>query len=584
MSFSRMEEVERLLRRYPVDGTQIYDYGTAGFRYEASLLPCVAVRIGLLSAVHSKALGGDAVGVMITASHNGAPDNGLKLADATGGMWNATWESKAVVVANLKQPSRVLRYLSDLSSSSSSLSSSSSSSVVHVGRDTRDHSPALAQLVVRAARAMGATVVDHGLLTTPQLHHVVMHANAHLLPPLICPRRNESGYFETLCHSYQALLHTTPLNYLVPLTERTVWVDCACGVGYDKVVRLNRMLQCLKLPVGSNSPLVNLVAVNGPADGPLNEHCGAEHVQKQRLPPRIYSDITTENSTNTPYFASLDGDADRIVFHYHDPKDGTFCLLDGDKIAALLSAFCQEELNVLYADSHNSNNTPILKCGVVQTAYANGASTKYLKDVVNTSVLIAKTGVKYVHAAAHDNFNVGVYFEANGHGTILFSSSYHEVIGQMKPTTERAQLAVRRLRLLPSLVNQSVGDALSNLLLVDAILFLQQWDMTRWQTMYRDLPSRQQKVKVPDRSMIKTNDNETKVLAPASLQKALDAACHGSAEARCFVRPSGTENAVRIYAEAATQRQADDLASEAVIVVQRICGGTNPSPTIVSKL
>jgi phosphoacetylglucosamine mutase len=85
-------------------------------------------------------------------------------------------------------------------------------------------------------------------------------------------------------------------------------------------------------------------------------------------------------------------------------------------------------------------------------------------------------------------------------------------------------------------------------------------------------------------SMIKTNDNETKVLAPASLQKALDAACHGSAEARCFVRPSGTENAVRIYAEAATQRQADDLASEAVIVVQRICGGTNPSPTIVSKL
>jgi phosphomannomutase len=32
--------------------------------------------------------------------------------------------------------------------------------MVHVGRDTRSHSPGLAKLVVHAAIAMGATVID----------------------------------------------------------------------------------------------------------------------------------------------------------------------------------------------------------------------------------------------------------------------------------------------------------------------------------------------------------------------------------------------------------------------------------------
>ena len=56
----------------------------------------------------------------------------------------------------------------------------------------------------------------------------------------------------------------------------------------------------------------------------------------------------------------------------------------------------------------------------MQTAYANGASTAYLKRALRDSVVVAKTGVKHLHAAALA-FDVGVYFEANGHGSVLFS-------------------------------------------------------------------------------------------------------------------------------------------------------------------
>ena len=60
-----------------------------------------------------------------------------------------------------------------------------------------------------------------------------------------------------------------------------------------------------------------------------------------------------------------------------------------------------------------------MSVGVVQTAYANGASTAYIRDTLGLPVPLAKTGVKFVHHKAME-YDIGVYFEANGHGTVLF--------------------------------------------------------------------------------------------------------------------------------------------------------------------
>ena len=59
-----------------------------------------------------------------------------------------------------------------------------------------------------------------------------------------------------------------------------------------------------------------------------------------------------------------------------------------------------------------------LEIGIVQTAYANGGSTAYLAGL-GIPVGCAKTGVKHLHHRAVQ-FPIGVYFEANGHGTVVF--------------------------------------------------------------------------------------------------------------------------------------------------------------------
>lgn len=92
-----------------------------------------------------------------------------------------------------------------------------------------------------------------------------------------------------------------------------------------------------------------------------------------------------------------------------------------------------------------------------------------------------------------------------------------------------------------------------------------------WQNLYKDLPSRQLKVPVKNKDLIKCSEDETRVLSPLELQDRLDQAMVAYSFGRCFVRPSGTEDVVRVYAEAASQEQADELAKLCIEIITCIC-------------
>ena len=46
-----------------------------------------------------------------------------------------------------------------------------------------------------------------------------------------------------------------------------------------------------------------------------------------------------------------------------------------------------------------------------------------MRNELQCKVALTPTGVKYLHEAAH-HFDVGIYFEANGHGTVLFGKTF----------------------------------------------------------------------------------------------------------------------------------------------------------------
>ena len=132
--------------------------------------------------------------------------------------------------------------------------------------------------------------------------------------------------------------------------------------------------------------------------------------------------------------ASLDGDADRLVYFSVRPEtSGAIDLVDGDKILSLFALFIREQLNILNNEKEDIKNYHQARLGVVQTAYANGSSTNYLKQL-GLEVNLTPTGVKYLHEKAAE-FDIGIYFEANGHGTVLFSESF---IGSLEAITNNS--------------------------------------------------------------------------------------------------------------------------------------------------
>ncbi|CAI7851054.1 unnamed protein product [Closterium sp. NIES-54] len=471
----------------------------------------------------------------------------------------------------------------------------------------------------------GVTPTSCELLTTPQLHWLVWAANRQ--PPASPLLPSEDLYFSTLASAFKALLPASspspspspspaaspaPAPFPAPFPCPPLLVDAANGVGAPKLQRLVE-------EVRGRAGVALAVAVRntgGEGEGELNEGVGADFVQKEQRAPRGFGGdadmahrwVGAQVGGRTGGWAhrcvSLDGDADRLVYFFHSPPSPTtttatatasqpactpdsapptFHLLDGDKIAALFTSFL---VHTLRAISPSQPPPPAsasalppcawfalpsfrpISLGVVQTAYANGASTAYVAWQLGCAPAVARTGVKHVHAVA-EQWDVGVYFEANGHGTVLFAE---ELLAWLQAQTEKGLpegSALQRLAALSMLCNQAVGDALANVLAVEAVLRCHGWSHHEWSRMYHDLPSRQLKVRVAERGMFVPCGDDTRLLEPTSLQATIDAAVAGVAGGRAFVRPSGTEDVVRVYAEAATQEAADALARTVAAAVEQ---------------
>uniref|UniRef100_A0A2N9I0H4 Alpha-D-phosphohexomutase alpha/beta/alpha domain-containing protein n=1 Tax=Fagus sylvatica TaxID=28930 RepID=A0A2N9I0H4_FAGSY len=115
-----MKEEQRSLlltssARFPPPQGVRLSYGTAGFRADAGLLQSTLYRMGILAALRSLKTNSSVIGLMITASHNKDSDNGVKIADPSGGMLSQDWEPFADSLANAPSPQQLLHVSLSLS-------------------------------------------------------------------------------------------------------------------------------------------------------------------------------------------------------------------------------------------------------------------------------------------------------------------------------------------------------------------------------------------------------------------------------------------------------------------------------------
>jgi phosphoacetylglucosamine mutase len=263
-----------------------------------------------------------------------------------------------------------------------------------------------------------------------------------------------------------------------------VIVDCANGVGALAAAHLNEALSShvLSLQLCNAAPLSG--AAMAKAQG-LNKGCGSDFVQNTCKWPHETPALAFQSSE--PLCCSLDGDADRVVFYtarsFTDLQQAgaqshpaELVLLDGDYTAALIASFLLELLKEAGLAETLSIGVPlwqlflgttgnwcvcavcvgcgercmqacqsscsVIHAGVVQTAYANGASTEFMRSSLGLDVKLAKTGVKNLQVMA-TAFDLGVYFEANGHGSVHFSRRFDSAACEMYAGAECQQQSTR---------------------------------------------------------------------------------------------------------------------------------------------
>lgn len=460
------------------------EYGTAGFRSNANNLDAVVFRCSVLMSIRVMTTG-KYCGIMITASHNPSQDNGVKLIDYNGEMIDSEWQDHATNLARAETFEEFWQYIQCFNIQERYININNKVGVF-IGVDTRESGCRLACIAKETVNACWIQPISLGHVTTPELHFYTLQAN------LRSQSKESSSYTQHLTNAFRCALQEKTC-----LSCDTLHVDCANGVG---ALKLMEMYQDI-LQLGLRLVLYNT------GKGELNHQCGADFVEKEHNFP-----INMHGIADGERCCSLDGDADRIV--YFTKTNGCFEILNGDKIACLL---------IKYLSTSKDYSV-----GLIQTAYANGASTKYItKNFPDVKVQCTHTGVQHLHKAAHQ-FDIGVYFEANGHGTVLFKKD---------------------ISCLAQLMSQVTGDAIGNMLAIEFILKTNT-SFKEWINLYKDFHTKQEKI-YTTRSAFETTDFGRVCIKPLGLQKKIDdiVGQYSYANTRAFVRPSGTEDVVRLYVE-----------------------------------
>lgn len=158
---------------------------------------------------------------MITASHNLGSDNGVKLIDPAGEMLEAAWEHIATNLANVDDSNLVSTIKHIIKEQNINMSVDAG---VITGRDTRESSPALLNAAIAGIQALNGIVQDFGIVTTPQLHYLVVciNTNGSYSDPTL------HGYYVKLSEAFKCV-RQDKINNGQYIAE--VSLDAANGVG-----------------------------------------------------------------------------------------------------------------------------------------------------------------------------------------------------------------------------------------------------------------------------------------------------------------------------------------------------------------
>ena len=502
-------------------------YGTAGFRGLFDSVKEIVEPVALFMVVSSLKTG-KSYGLQFTASHNVATDHGMKFCQPDGSPIHHKDEMLVEEVVKLYETKSILKLYEWAKRQLVDIDYKERQPGYCLGGDNRPGFNDLKEDFIDHWKywcfSLSVCAGVSGIypnITTPMLHYLTKYFN-------------ESKYELVNENHYMKKSEMKWIRFLDMMPDKTYSksvrvIDCAHGVGNKLMDSLSRCLEMVNIRVQFVNEREN--------PSLLNQTCGADYIHKSLEPPHhLPYGVWLNRDT---YGITFDGDADRILYFVGKrddlvspwEEDYSIELIDGDRIMTLWAT-------TLYHLLEKANIRETFDIRLIHTAYSNGGAIEYW-DRMGWKHEYATTGVKNLHPKAEEA-DIGIYFETNGHGTILVKREVLDFLRQS--TNEFLQILYSWL----NLSNQLVGDAYRNVLLTEASLLI--LDMPITHEFYEERCYENMKIYGLDRSIFEVGQEDRVVLKPDGIQLKINEMI-GRFGGRMILRPSGTEDLVRLYIE-----------------------------------
>ncbi|SOV15809.1 phosphoacetylglucosamine mutase, putative [Plasmodium sp. gorilla clade G2] len=287
------------------------------------------------------------------------------------------------------------------------------------------------------------------------------------------------------------------------------------------------------------------------------------------------------NCNNNNFHTPICHSEKELRCHYDNnidtSKNKHIAILDGPKIICLFFLCIIKMLSHIKIEEPKEEIS-FIDINIIHTAYTNSAFINYINYIKNNilvnihifkyidiNITCTKTGMKYLDTLA-EKASIGIFFEPNGHGTIYVNiNKLHTWSLSLNIYNDPSFIVLQKYLLF---FNQTVGDAFLDFIAIELSLSLLNITINEWNNFYTPFPSLYINVKCPNHILTKIKphpEHEKYLIEPKELQNYINQIVNtvDKKHGRCFIRPSGTETLLRIYAEAETQQKMKDILDKA---------------------
>ena len=538
--------------------------GNNEFRIKLSNFICdekqlknLVFRAGIITSIFSMSKNGLPMGIMITGGNNNNSFNGIKICSEKGEMLSNEEEEYFDEIINSNNIKESINTLF------AKLKPKQGKCIIVIGIDNRESSKKLSEILIKGLKCIDNCSFNfYDIIPSPSLYFLTF-VNQMTFQKIglkykmvFVPRDNYWGYLINSFnkfHSYYNIVFKTKEENKIKY-ENEICIDLSNGVAS---LYKNQIMSIFNNKENKFPLKIHLINDNN-NEHELNINCGINSILEKKIPKN-----KKEKCASIVKCSTLSSDLDSIIY-YIDEEDGKngIEIIKGEKIIVLYAKMLDFLIDN-FSKNLKIKYNEMIKMGIITSKYSNGAFISYCENnLKNYKLSVTKTGINNIQKESK-KFDISICYEYNGLGTIYISQDLSTKFGKLSSLIETSKDSqiIELFQLFIALFNSITSDGVSNLLVIESIMKSMNLSIKDVYDFYNEIPYKIVDIKMKYNKFI-TNEDDSKIIEPKNMQIIIDELSNKYANSKIYVRPTGTEDFLRVYVESETDDNCEKIIEE----------------------